>query len=130
MGTDHFAVVSLRLILPFPESTVTRHTLNRRVQEREIAKMGKQEWRFIADFPPEGWVFLHTPVCSAQVAACSRFLWTRDLLRWWLASASFVPTECIGTLWGILLGKLFLFLQLSLGSKFRTEAFLLLKGKI
>lgn len=72
------------------------NSLDPRILETEIARVGEQEWRFIADFPQEGWVPFQMPTGSAPVGACWQSLWTGGLLRWGVVPAGPVPTEGTG----------------------------------
>lgn len=98
------------------EPMTTLNDLDPRVLETEIARMGEQEWRFIADFPEERWISFQMPIRSGLVAACWQSPWTGALLRCGVAPARHVPTEGTGAQGSVLLGKGFPILQLSLGS--------------
>lgn len=89
------------------------NSLDPRILETEIARVGEQEWRFIADFPQEGWIPFRMSIGSAPVGARWQSLWTGGLLRCGVVPAGPVPTEGTGR---VLLGKEFPILQLTLGS--------------
>lgn len=105
MDTGNAASVSLQSFLSFPEPMTTLNSLDPRVLETEIARMGDEEWRFIAGFPQEGWISFQMPIRSAPVAACWQSPWTGGLLRCGVVPARCVPTEGTGTQGSILLGK-------------------------
>lgn len=116
MDTGNAASVSLQSFPPFPEPVATLNSLDPRVLETEIARMGEQDWRFIADFPQEGWMSFQMPIRSAPVAACGQSPWTGGRLRRGVAPARYLPVEGTRVQGSVLLGKGFPILQLSLGS--------------
>lgn len=88
----------------------TLNSLDLRVLETELARMGQQEWRFIAGFLQEGRVS-----STALAAACWQSPWTGGLVRCGVAPAGQVPKER-GMQGSVLLDKKFPTSQLSLGS--------------